>query len=81
MVAPAKHLTCWSLAADAIRKTIKKVMNCRKITINLKRHGFCGQVQQMVYAPVLRAVAEQFLEPFQEGEVFRERVCRRSLST
>jgi hypothetical protein len=36
-----------SLAADAIRKTIKKVMNCRKTTINLKRHGFCGQVQQM----------------------------------
>ena len=37
-----------SPAADAIRKTTKKVMNYRKTTINLKRHGFCGQVQQMV---------------------------------
>ena len=37
-----------SLAADTIRKIIKKVMNCRKTTINLKRYGFCGQVQQMV---------------------------------
>ena len=24
------------------------MINCRKTTINLKRHGFCGQVQQMV---------------------------------
>ncbi len=23
-------------------------MNCRKTTITLKRHGFCGQVKQMV---------------------------------
>ena len=44
------RLTYCSPAADAIRKTIKKVMNCRKTTINLKRHGFCGQVQQMVSA-------------------------------
>ncbi len=36
--------TYYSLAADAIRKTIKKVMTCRKTTINLKRLGFCGQV-------------------------------------
>jgi hypothetical protein len=40
--------TYCSPAADAIRKTIKKAMNCRKTTITLKRHGFCGQVQQMV---------------------------------
>ena len=30
---------------------------------------------------ILRAVAEQFLKPCQEVEVFRQRVCRRSLST
>jgi hypothetical protein len=39
--------TYCSLDADAIRKTIKKVMECRKTTINLKRHGFCGQVYQI----------------------------------
>ena len=29
-------------------KLSKKVINCRKTTINLKWHGFCGQVQQIV---------------------------------
>ena len=42
------YITYCSLAADDIRKTIKKIMNCRKTTIDLKRHSFCGQVQQMV---------------------------------
>jgi hypothetical protein len=37
-----------SLAADAIRKTIKKMISCRKTTNVLNRLGFCGQVQQMV---------------------------------
>jgi hypothetical protein len=44
--------------------------------------GNCvGARNDLFGLPILRAVAEHFLEPCQEGEVFREKVCRRSLST
>ena len=52
----AQERTYCSPAADAIRKTIKKAMNCRKTTINLKRHGFCGQGQVKQIVGQLRGV-------------------------